>query len=105
MQFQVPQFIEIEDKIFGPLSFRQFVFVAGGVGLSFLAHIWLPAYLEIFVLPAIGALSIALAFFKFNNRSFVLIMEAAFKFFFSRRLYLWQKRPPTKNRTKRNRPD
>ncbi|TSC61742.1 MAG: SsrA-binding protein, partial [Parcubacteria group bacterium Athens0416_74] len=32
MQFQVPQFIEVEDKIVGPLTFKQFVFIAGGLG-------------------------------------------------------------------------
>jgi len=26
MQFQVPQFIEIEDKIFGPLTLKQFLY-------------------------------------------------------------------------------
>ena len=36
MQFQVPQFIEVEDKIFGPLTFKQFVYVAGGAGLAYL---------------------------------------------------------------------
>src|SRR3989338_737591 len=27
MQFQVPQFIEVEDKIFGPLTLKQFFYV------------------------------------------------------------------------------
>lgn len=36
MQFQVPQFIEVEDKIFGPLTFKQFVYIAGGVALMYL---------------------------------------------------------------------
>ena len=30
MQYQVPQFIEVEDKIFGPLTFKQLVYVVGG---------------------------------------------------------------------------
>jgi hypothetical protein len=29
MQFRVPQFIDIEDKLFGPLTFKQFIYLAG----------------------------------------------------------------------------
>ena len=35
MRFQVPQFIEIESKIFGPLTFKQFIYLAGGGGRNF----------------------------------------------------------------------
>ena len=45
MRFEVPQFIEIEDKIFGPFTWKQFVYLAGGVGLAAviffsLCHLW-----------------------------------------------------------------
>lgn len=33
MRFQVPQFIETETKIVGPLTWKQFIWVAIGVGL------------------------------------------------------------------------
>ena len=36
MQFQVPQFIEIEDKIIGPFTGRQFAFLLGGFGGGFI---------------------------------------------------------------------
>src|SRR3990172_12458701 len=45
MQFQVPQFIEIEDKIFGPLTFKQFIYVAGGAGACYLLWRVLPLLL------------------------------------------------------------
>ena len=45
MQFQVPQFIETEDKIVGPFTLRQFIYVAGaGLGsviLYFSVATWL----------------------------------------------------------------
>ena len=34
MRFLVPQFIEVEDKLFGPLSFRQFVYLVGSIGFA-----------------------------------------------------------------------
>jgi uncharacterized SAM-binding protein YcdF (DUF218 family) len=39
MKFQVPQFIETETKLIGPLTLKQFLFVAGGV--SMLAVAWI----------------------------------------------------------------
>ena len=37
MRFEVPQFVDIEDKIFGPLTFKQFIYIAGGAGVSVVA--------------------------------------------------------------------
>ena len=35
MQFQTPQFIETENKIIGPLTLKQFFYLAVGFGVSF----------------------------------------------------------------------
>ena len=60
MQFKVPQFLEIEDKIFGPFTFKQFVYVAGGAGAAFIAWTYLPHWIAIFlVVPIIALASIA----------------------------------------------
>lgn len=91
MRFQVPQFIEIEDKIFGPLTFKQFIYVAGGGGGVVACLILLPTYLAILVSIPIGFLAVALAFYKINNRPFINIMESAFKYFTSSKLYVWQR--------------
>ena len=54
MQFQVPQFIEVEDKIFGPLTFKQFVYVLGGAGACYLLWRVLPIYAAVPLMIAIG---------------------------------------------------
>ena len=41
MQFKVPQFLDIEDKIFGPFTFREFIYLAGAAGLCFVFYKWL----------------------------------------------------------------
>lgn len=91
LNFQVPQFIEIEDKIFGPLSFRQFVYVVGGAGACFMFWVYLPyRWLAVMVIiPTLG-LALALAFYKVNNRAFILILEAAFRYLLTHKLYLWK---------------
>ena len=45
MDYQVPQFIEVEDKLVGPLTFKQFVYLAGGAGICVILFVFLPAEL------------------------------------------------------------
>jgi hypothetical protein len=92
MQYQVPQFIEIEDKIFGPLTFKQFVYLAGGGGLCLLFFTLLPLYIAALCMLPVIALSLALAFYKVNDRPFIVVMEHAFGYFFGNKLYLWKQR-------------
>lgn len=92
MKFQVPQFIEIEDKLFGPLTFKQFLYVGGGLGLAFIFFKFIP-YFYVALVPMIlsVAFGCALAFYKINNRSFVEILESALKFYMGTKLYIWKK--------------
>ncbi len=91
MQFQVPQFIEVEDKIFGPLTFRQFLYLAGGTGLSFILYVYLPIYVSILlILPVLG-FALALTFYKHNGRDFIYLAESMFKYGIAKKLYLWKK--------------
>jgi hypothetical protein len=91
MNFQVPQFIEVEDKIVGPLTFKQFIYLAGGAGLCFLLYAWLGIYLGFLPIVAVGAFAVALAFYKINNRPFIYTAESALRYFLSSKLYLWKK--------------
>jgi len=91
MEYQVPQFIEVEDKIFGPLSLKQFIFVAGGVGLCVILVLYLPTFIGILLSIPVAGLSLALAFYKVNNETFLDVVEAGFNFYTKDRLYLWKK--------------
>lgn len=89
MQFQVPQFIEVEDKIFGPLTFRQFIFIAGGLGMAYVLWRLLPIYLAAPLILGVGGLAAALAFFQFNGRPFIIALENGFYYIIRSKLYLW----------------
>ncbi len=92
MRFQVPQFIEIEDKIFGPLTLKQFIYMAGGGGLSFIVYVFLDSFiLSIVPIVIIMLISSTFAFYKINNKPFVNIVESAFHYYFSDKLYMWRK--------------
>ncbi|KKT14996.1 MAG: hypothetical protein UW83_C0031G0003 [Parcubacteria group bacterium GW2011_GWD1_44_9] len=95
MRFQVPQFIEIEDKLFGPLTFKQFVYVAGGVGLSVILFLFLPTFLAIIIALPIVLFAAALAFYKVNSKPFVNVVEAFVKYTLTNKLYIWKKAPPS----------
>lgn len=92
MQFKVPQFIDIEDKLFGNLTLRQFIYLAGGGGLAYLSFRFLPGIIALVVGPGLALLGVALAFYKVNDKPFIFLLEAMFKYFTKSRLYLWQKK-------------
>ncbi|MBI5644674.1 PrgI family protein [Candidatus Kaiserbacteria bacterium] len=89
MQFQVPQFIEVEDKIFGPLTFKQFVFLGGGAGIAYMLWRLLPLLLAGPFIALVGALAVALAFAQYNGRPFIVAIEHAFYYGVRSKLYLW----------------
>lgn len=91
MEYQVPQFIEVEDKIFGPLTFKQFVYVAGGVGLCVALILYLPLLVGILLSIPVATFAGALAFYKVNNKTFTDILAAGFSYYTNGRLYLWRK--------------
>ncbi len=97
MRYQVPQFIEVEDKIFGPLTLKQFIYLAGGAGLSFIIYRTLPSLIFSFIpIAIVMAFSAALAFYKINNKPFINVVEAAFKYYTSAKLFIWRKVPNEK---------
>jgi energy-coupling factor transporter transmembrane protein EcfT len=93
MEYQVPQFIEVEDKVFGPFSLKQFIYLAGGIGLCVIIFLSLPFFVAVILGIPVVVFTGALAFYKVNNKSFIDIVEAAFNFYTNGRLYLWKKQP------------
>ncbi|HBM46144.1 MAG: hypothetical protein UT05_C0003G0083 [Parcubacteria group bacterium GW2011_GWF2_38_76] len=95
MQFQVPQFIEIEDKVIGPFTFRQFLFLLGAGGGSFAIYRIIPAPFSYLLIAPVAGLGLALAFYKVNNRPFTTMVESWFKFSLGNKRYLWKKEATT----------
>ena len=91
MEYQVPQFIEVEDKIFGPFTFKQFIYIAGGAGLCTILVLSLPLVIGIILAIPVAAFAGALAFYKLNNKSFIELLEAGFTYYTKGRLCLWRR--------------
>lgn len=90
-QYQVPQFITIEDKVIGPLTLKQFGFLGAGAALIFVLNRLLVPLLFYPVAGLIGGFAAALAFLKIQQQPFPTLIRRAFLFFIRPRLYLWKK--------------
>lgn len=91
MRYQVPQFIEVEDKIFGPFTFKQFIYLIGGAGACYLSFRVFGLILGLPFMIFFGGSGLALAFYKINNRPLIQILDAAFKYIIASRLYVWKR--------------
>ncbi len=94
MQFQVPQFIDIEDKIVGPFSLKQFGYLAAAALLIFILFFILKTALWIIVAIPIALFAAALALVKYNGRPLPYLILSIFRHFWRPRFYLWQHKRP-----------
>ena len=92
MQFKVPQFIDVEDKLFGPFTFRQFAYLIGGGGMIYVLYRVLPIWISIFLILPIGGLTFLLVFYKINEKPFIFYLEAGVSYLISSKLYIWKQR-------------
>jgi hypothetical protein len=92
MQFKVPQFLEIEDKIFGPFTFKEFIYLAGGGGLCFILYKLLGLIWGSIPILLVAGFSVALTFYRPNDKPFINMVEASFSYLFKDKLYIWKRR-------------
>jgi len=92
MRFEVPQFIEIEDKIFGPFTWKQFVYLAGGVGLAVVLFLVAPFFVTFLVGIPVALLAAALAFYPVNSRPFSVLLESMWAYYKNERTYYWRRK-------------
>lgn len=96
MRFQVPQFTDVEDKIVGPLTLKQFIYLAGAGGACVVAYSFLPIIIALPLMLGLALLGAALAFYKVNNRPFIRVVESYLTYKIKEKLYIWkhdQKKP------------
>lgn len=92
MNFVLPQFIEMEAKVVGPLTLKQFMYVAAGGALSFMVYFSHPLgiTISIVLIILIMSASIALGFVKINGIALPIYMLNALRFAMSSKIYLWK---------------
>lgn len=90
-QFEVPQFIDVESKIVGPLTLKQFAFLAVPGLIAFFLFFVLSRFIWIIVAIILAGAAISFAFIKIGGRPMYLITLYALKFFWQPKLYLWKR--------------
>jgi len=94
MQFHIPQNIDIEDKLFGSLTLKQAIYLAGGAGGAYLFYRLIPyLFLSAPLIAGIGVLTWALAFYPKEKlgKPFIEILEAGLQYALKDKLYTWKK--------------
>ena len=89
MQFQVPQFIERESKIVGPLTLRQFMYLAVPGASAFVLYFIAPANVFIIGTTLLGIIGLVLGFVKAGGRSVPEVLFHALGFSLGPKTYFW----------------
>lgn len=91
MRFQVPQFVDIEDRIIGPLTIKQFgMYGVAGMIITILYVLVDIALLVTLAIPII-AVAVLFAHFRIAGQSFTSIFSHGVGYFLSKRLYVWRR--------------
>lgn len=95
MQYRVPQFIEHESKILGPLNLRQSLLVGGGIAACFFLYFIIgQENFTVFLLIAIAIIGTALAisFTKVEGLALPTVLKNFLNYNVNPRIYLWQRK-------------
>lgn len=92
MMFSVPQFIDVEDKIAGPLTWRQLLWMIGMVItlLAIYTFIGGGVLFVVLALPIVLSAS-ALAFYRPQGQSLLSLVGHGFFFFFRPKVAVWER--------------
>lgn len=100
MLSNVPQFVDIEDRIVGPLTAKQLGWLGLGGVVIFIS--WTLLSLPVFIFATIFAVLLfgGLAFYRPYNQSLISFIFSSVGFLFKSKMYIW-KRIPEKETPKR----
>jgi hypothetical protein len=98
MHYNVPQFIDIEDKIVGPLTAKQLLWLFGLAAALFLLWVMIDnkATFIAVALP-ISLLFLALAFYRPYGQPFGKFLASMFIFLVKPKIYMWRRGGETRN--------
>lgn len=91
MQFNVPQFIDIEDKIVGPLTAKQLGWLAAGGATLLILYSTLDMAAFIPAAFVVSGLTGALAFYRPYNQPLVKFILSSILFFVRPKMYIWRR--------------
>lgn len=101
MLFNVPQYIDVEDKVAGPLTAKQLLWMFGlGAALIVLWNVLEKGAFFAVAIP-VGLAFAALAFYRPYGQPLTAFIGSGFSYLFSPKIYSWR-RLPQKHRKKKD---
>ncbi len=92
MMFNVPQFIDVEDKIAGPLTVKQLLWMVGMTAAVLVVVSMFPTTAAFIISVPIVVAFVLLAFYRPNGQPLISYVTHAFFFLFRPKVLVW-KRP------------
>jgi hypothetical protein len=90
-RYLVPQYIEMADKIVGPLTLVQFLYVLAGGILCYFFWTFFDKILSIPLSIIVGSFFLAMAFLKINDQPFPKMLLAAIFYLIKPKERVWKK--------------
>ena len=92
MRFTVPQFIEYEAKIVGPLTFKQFIYIGLAGAICFVLYFSVPFFVFFVSSIVLGIGGMAFAFLKVGGRSLPGFVANFLMYKLTPKMYIWRKK-------------
>lgn len=92
MQYKVPQNIDLADKVIGPLTMIQFLYLlAGGIIIYLVFNLAGPGFLFYVTAIPVGTLALGLAFLKIQDQPLSHFITAGFIYYLRPKERTWQR--------------
>ena len=89
MRYKIPQNIDMQDRIIGPLTMIQFVYAVVGGGLCYSIYMSIPAPFSYALVTPAAILTLAIVFLKINERPFLSFLLSVVQFYTVPRERIW----------------
>ena len=96
MQYSVPQFLDVEDKVVGPFTGKQALFMIIGFGVLLISFTFFP--ISFFIVIAIPTIILTLAFAFWKPKGFTVSrwMTNIINYYTTPHFYVWRREPDSK---------
>ncbi len=91
MQYAVPQFIDVEDKVVGPLTVKQTMYLIAGGGILLILFTYFEIVFVIIAALIIVPLALGFAFYKPKGITLLKFSSNAVKYYTSQHIYIWRR--------------
>ncbi|HEX7586146.1 MAG TPA: PrgI family protein [Patescibacteria group bacterium] len=91
--FNIPQFLDTEDKVVGPFTVKQLGWMAAAAGTLFLLYLLLSKTAMIILAIPILAIFGGLAFYKPEGRTLTSYVSSVVFFSLHPKMYIWKRLP------------